>query len=65
MHDFTTVLTMLSFCLRLAREKVSNSLCCLAFGDMMFLCNLHLSDGIIWMPKYMYSSFCVRVGKFF
>ena len=23
-----------------------------------------MSDGISWMPRYVYGSFCVRVGKF-
>ena len=31
----------------------------------MSFCNFHLSDGIRWMPRYLYDSFCVRVGKFF
>ena len=58
------VFGILIFCLRLAGENVSNLHCCLVLWSVISFCRFHLSDGIRWMPRYVYSSFCVRVGKF-
>ena len=56
---------MLIFCLRLAGERVSSVHCCLAFWSVISFWRFHLRDGISWMPRYAYDSFCVRVGRFF
>ena len=58
-----TVLRMLIFCLRLAGERVSNLHYCLVFCSVVSFCLVHLRDGINWMLRYAYGSFCVRVGK--
>ena len=60
-----TVFRILIFCLRLAGDRVSSLLCCLVFWRVISLCMFHLREGISWMPRYVYGSFCVRVGKFF
>ena len=60
-----TVLRMLIFCLRLAGERLSSFLCYLAFWSVISFYRFHLRDGISWMPRYVYGSFCVRVGRFF
>lgn len=56
--------SILIFCLRLAGDRNSNLFCCLAFWRVTSLCRFHLRDGMSWMPRYVYDSFCVRVGKF-
>ena len=55
---------ILIFCLRLAGDRVSSLLCCLAFWRVISFCRFHLSDGVSWMPRYVYGLFCVTVGKF-
>ena len=60
-----TVFKILSFCLRLAGERVSSCSCCLAFCNVTSFCSFHLSDGIRWMSRYVYGLFCARVGNFF
>ena len=56
--------SILICCLRLARDRDSNLLCCLPFWRVISLCRFHLRDGISWMPRYVYGSFCARVEKF-
>ena len=58
------MLRILIFCFRLAGELASSRPCCLAFFSVIFFCKFHLSEGTSWMPRYVYDSFCVRVGKF-
>ena len=65
MRGFMTVLRMLIFCLRLAGERVSSLHCCLAFWSVVSFWMFHFRDGISWIPRYAYGSFCVRVGKVF
>ena len=35
----------------------------LVFSMVVFLWMFHFSEGTKWMPRYVYSSFCVKVGK--
>ena len=59
-----TVFKILTFCLRLAGDRASSLLCCLVFWRVISHWRFHLREGISWMPKYVYNSFCVSVGKF-
>lgn len=51
------------FCLIVVGDAISNLLCCLAFSIVEFLWMFHFSEGTRWMPRYVYGSFCVKVGK--
>ena len=55
---------ILIFCVRFAGELVSSWLCCLTFLIVISFCKFHLSDSIKFIPKFVYGSFWVRIGKF-
>lgn len=65
MQGLMTIFRILNFCLRLAGEMFSNLLCCLAFWNVVYFCKFDLSDGIRWMPKYVYASFLCEGGEVF
>ena len=50
--------------MRLAGELVSSWLCCLIFLSVISFCRFHLNDGVRFIPRYIYGSFWVRMGKF-
>ena len=58
---FITIFRILTFCLRLASELERSLLWFFGFVSKLIF---HLSDGTKCMPRYMYGSFWVRVGKF-
>ena len=57
------VFNILIFCFRLAGELASSFPYCLVFFSVISFRKLHMSDGVIWMPRYVYTSCCVRIGK--
>ena len=58
-----TVFRIFIFCFRLAGEAASSLPCCLALFKVISFCRFHLREGINWIPKYVYDSFCVRIGN--
>ena len=54
---------MCIFFLIVAGDVINNLLCFLAFSMVMFFGMFHFSEGTRFMPRYVYGSFCVRVGK--
>lgn len=64
MRGLMIVFRILIFCLRLVGEMVSGLLCYLAFWIVPSFCRFYLSDGISWISRFVYDSFCIRVGKF-
>ena len=57
------VFNILFFGFRLAGELASSFPCCLVFFNAISFGKLHLRDGVIWMPRYVYGACCVRIGK--
>ena len=54
---------MCIFFLIVARDVSNSLLCFLAFSRVLFLWMFHFREGTRWMPRYVYGSFCVRIGK--
>ena len=52
MRGLMTVVKILIFCLRLAGDRVSSLLCCLAFWKVISFCRCHLNDGVNCLPRY-------------
>lgn len=50
--------------MRLAGELINSWLCCLIFFIVIYFCRFHLSNGVRCIPRYVYGSFWVRMGKF-
>lgn len=63
MPGFMTMFRMWIFCLIVAREAISILLCFFAFVMVISFWMFHFKEGTGWMPRYVYGSFCVRVGK--
>ena len=47
------MLIILIFCFRLAGELAKSFPCFLVFFSVISFCRLHLSDGVICMPRYV------------
>ena len=59
-----TVFRILIFCFKLAGEAANSLPCCLVLFRVISFWRFHFRDGISWMPRHVYGSFCMRVGKF-
>ena len=54
---------MCIFCSIVARDVINSLLCCLAFSMVKFFWMFHFNEGTKLIPRYVYGSLCVRVGK--
>lgn len=51
------------FCLIVDGDAIDNLLCFWAFSIVMNFWMIHFSEEARWIPRYVYDSFCLRVGK--
>jgi hypothetical protein len=51
------VLRVLMLCLRLVRGVDNDLLCCWIFLVVISFCSFYLNDGMMWIPRHVYSSF--------